>query len=69
MALYEGEGDSDSDGDPLISVKDSEGSWQSPTIYGFALMAAGPEADVNNTLKIRTALVFIIAKSKFEALI
>lgn len=66
MALYEGEGDSDSDGDPLISVKDTDGIWQSPTIYGFALMVAGPDPDANNTLKIRTALVSMFGMNFFD---
>ena len=38
LAVHEGDGDAESDGDPILSVRDHEDPIQTPVLYGFALM-------------------------------
>ncbi len=38
IALHEGDGDSESEGEPLITVTDRDGPLGTPALYGFALV-------------------------------
>ena len=38
IALHEGDGDTESEGEPLMTVTDRDGPLGSPALYGFALV-------------------------------
>ncbi len=52
LALYEGDGDAESDGDPILSVKDEDDPLRNPKFYGFSV-ATGSSAETAETRLLR----------------